>query len=325
MIASTLLSLLLPALVSAHGYVNKVTIDGTAYQGNSVGTTPTISSIIRQVNTNSPVKGATNPDINCGASAQLAADVANANPGSTVEVYWVGGTTGTSAWPHNTGPLMHYMAECQGSCATFNSSAAEWFKISEQGYESGSTTWYQAQLQSGSPATVTIPSTLAPGNYLLRSEIIALQLAMTEGGAEFYPACIQLSVGGSQTGQPTSSEEVTFPGGYSDTDPGILVPDVYNPGFTYTFPGPPVATFASGGSSTGSSAGSGSSSVPAAPSPSAASPSVSGNPSSSAPSATPSPTSTGGSGSTCMSSKRSLPEARVIGKRMHRRRYRTSH
>ena len=97
MITSTLLSLLLPALVSAHGYVNKITIDGTAYQGNSVGTTPTISSVIRQVNTNSPVKGATNPDINCGAGAQLAADVANANPGSTVEVYWVGGTTGTSA------------------------------------------------------------------------------------------------------------------------------------------------------------------------------------------------------------------------------------
>ena len=97
MITPTLLSLLLPALVSAHGYVNKVTIDGTVYQGNSVGTTPTISSVIRQVNTNSPVKGATNPDINCGAGAQLAADVANANPGSTVQVYWVGGTTGTSA------------------------------------------------------------------------------------------------------------------------------------------------------------------------------------------------------------------------------------
>jgi hypothetical protein len=29
-------------------------------------------------------------------SAQLAADVANANPGSTVQVYWVGGTTGIS-------------------------------------------------------------------------------------------------------------------------------------------------------------------------------------------------------------------------------------
>ena len=96
MITFTLLSLLLPVLVSAHGRVDKVTIDGTVYQGNSVGTTATIKSVIRQINTNSPVKGASNPDLNCGAGAQLAADVANANPGSTVQVLWVGGTTGTS-------------------------------------------------------------------------------------------------------------------------------------------------------------------------------------------------------------------------------------
>ena len=137
---------------------------------------------------------------------------------------------------------MNYMTKCQDSCTTADSASAEWFKISEESYESGTTTWSQAQLrraftlwlkaaltlslESGSPTTVTIPSTLAPGNYMLRSELIALQLAMTEGGAEFYPSCIQLSVGGSQTGQPTSSEQVTFPGAYSDTDPGILTPDV---------------------------------------------------------------------------------------------------
>ena len=138
---------------------------------------------------------------------------------------------------------MHYMAKCDGSCASYNSSNAEWFKISEQGQKPGGSTWYQADLSTafirlpkmatltyflvtGSPATVTIPATLAPGDYLLRSELIALQLAVTEGGAEFYPACIQLSVGGSQTSQPTSSEEVTLPGGYQDTNPGILTPDV---------------------------------------------------------------------------------------------------
>jgi hypothetical protein len=79
---------------------------------------------------------------------------------------------------------------------------------------------------SRAPASVTIPSTLAPGQYLLRSEIIALHLAATEGGAQFYPACIQLNVGGDQTQGPTSSEECTFPGCYSDTDPGILTPNV---------------------------------------------------------------------------------------------------
>lgn len=145
-------------------------------------------------------------------------------------------------WPHNTGPLMHYMAKCDGSCSTYDSTNAEWFKISELGLEADGSTWYQAGLSqycsyfvllalirsaaSRAPVNVTIPSTLAPGNYLLRAEIISLQLAMSAGGAEFYPACIQLQVGGSQTQGPTSSEECLFPGCYSDTDPGILTPNV---------------------------------------------------------------------------------------------------
>ncbi|KAF9218894.1 hypothetical protein BS17DRAFT_475740 [Gyrodon lividus] len=342
MIAFTLFSLLLPALVSAHGYVAQVTIDGTVYKGNPVGTTPTVDSVIRQVNSNSPVKGASNPDLNCGAGAQLAKDVASANPGSTVEVLWAGGTTGVSPWPHDTGPIMHYMAKCDGSCASYDSANAEWFKISELGLQPGDQTWYQAQLQSGSPATVTIPSILAPGNYLLRSEIISLQLAITEGGAEFYPACIQLSVGGSQTGAPTSSEEVTFPGGYTDTEAGILTPNIYNPPITYTFPGPPVASFVSGGSSSSGSgsgsSGSGSSPPSASPTPSSApSPSspvnVGGSPPSSSASATPTPAPTsGGSGSTCKRRKRSLTsdgaQTNVKGSskaRMHKRRLGSSH
>jgi hypothetical protein len=75
------------------------------------------------------------------------------------------------------------------------------------------------------------------------------------GGAEFYPACSQLQVGGSGTGKPTASELVTFPGGYQDNDPGIYDPTVYDPGSNYTFPGPPIAAFvgASAGGDSGSS------------------------------------------------------------------------
>jgi len=79
------------------------------------------------------------------------------------------------------------------------------------------------------PANVTIPSNIESGNYLLRSELISLQNAMLEGGAEFYPVCIQLSIGGSGTGAATSGEECTLPGCYSDTDPGILDPTVSLP------------------------------------------------------------------------------------------------
>ena len=98
---------------------------------------------------------------------------------------------------------------------------------------------------AGGQATITLPGTLAPGNYLIRHEIIALQNAAAEGGTEFYPACTQLSVGGSQNGGPTADELVTLPGAYSDTDPGVLDSSVYDTSVEYIFPGPPIAAFVS--------------------------------------------------------------------------------
>ena len=44
------------------------------------------------------------------------------------------------------------------------------------------------------------------------------------GGAEFYPVCIQVDIGGNGNGVPTPT--VTFPGAYKDDDPGIYDPDV---------------------------------------------------------------------------------------------------
>lgn len=76
--------------VSAHGWVGVLTVDGTKYTGNtpSQDGTPTKSSVIRRVSSNNPVKGATNPDINCGLDATAASDVATANPGSVLTFDW---------------------------------------------------------------------------------------------------------------------------------------------------------------------------------------------------------------------------------------------
>ena len=81
---------LLPS-VAAHGIVTMVKIDGTTYYGNQpadAGAANHSASPIRQVADIGPVKGATNPDINCGLSAQLASMVVPANPGSSMEFYW---------------------------------------------------------------------------------------------------------------------------------------------------------------------------------------------------------------------------------------------
>lgn len=78
--------------------------------------------------------------------------------------------------------------------------------------------------------TTKIPDGLASGQYLIRHEIIALHLAVTQGGAEFYPSCTQVKVGGSQASTASSNELVSFPGAYADSDPGIYDPDVSQPG-----------------------------------------------------------------------------------------------
>ena len=95
---------------------------------------------------------------------------------------------------------------------------------------------------NGDAFTIKLPENLTPGDYLIRHEIIALHLAVTEGGAEFYPSCTQVRVGGSGSGQPNAT--VTFPGAYKDTDPGIFDPTVFNPGDDYVFPGPALSNLA---------------------------------------------------------------------------------
>lgn len=159
------------------------------------------------------------------------------------------------------GPVNTYMASCgDTTCDKFDSTQAvsiilqtnthstdfavqKWFKIDEQGLKKDGT-WIQADMSkllcsfvhssssngivvvSGTPSKTTLPSNIAPGGYLLRHEIIALHLADSVGGAEFYASCSQINVSGSGTGKPTDSELVSLPGAYTDKDPGIFVPTV---------------------------------------------------------------------------------------------------
>jgi hypothetical protein len=111
--------------------------------------------------------------------------------------------------------------------------------------------------------TVTIPKCIAPGQYLLRGELIALHSASSSMGAQFYMVCVhrlpflgtwvkrkgsvltmgqecaQLNiVGGSADKTPAT---VSFPGAYKQNDAGILY-NLYTGSKTYTTPGPAVFT-----------------------------------------------------------------------------------
>ncbi|KAL9040460.1 MAG: hypothetical protein Q9180_001891, partial [Flavoplaca navasiana] len=90
--------------------------------------------------------------------------------------------------------------------------------------------------------TVTIPKNVAPGNYVLRHEIIALHSAHNKDGAQNYPQCVNLKVTGAGTDKLASGT----PGMelYTPEDAGIFV-NIYNKMTGYTIPGPKLYSGAS--------------------------------------------------------------------------------
>lgn len=72
----------------------------------------------------------------------------------------------------------------------------------------------------------TIRAATPDGDYLFRVEQIALHVAQSVGGAQFYFSCGQITITGGGSGTP--GPLVAFPGAYGPTDPGILI-DIYYP------------------------------------------------------------------------------------------------
>lgn len=136
------------------------------------------------------------------------------------------------------GPVIDYLADCGGDCTTADKTALKFFKIDGVGLIDDATlpgNWASDTLVANNNTwTVTIPSTIAPGNYVLRHEIIALHSAGQANGAQNYPQCFNLEVTGSGTDKPTGTLGTAL---YTATDPGILV-NIYAALASYVVPGP---------------------------------------------------------------------------------------
>jgi hypothetical protein len=86
--------------------------------------------------------------------------------------------------------------------------------------------------------SVTIPSQISAGEYLLRIE----QLGIHNPGSppQFYLSCAQLKVTGGGSGSP--SPTVKIPGHVKSTDSGYTA-NIYSNFKSYVGPGPKVATY----------------------------------------------------------------------------------
>lgn len=226
---------LLAAGVSAHGAVTSYVIGGTTYPGYT-GFSPASSppTIQRQWPDYNPTMTVTDAKVRCngGTSAALSATVA---AGSPVTAVW-------SQWTHAQGPVMVWMFKCAGAFSSCTGDGVGWFKIDQKGMTApplSGTNWGTNDVLKTLKWTSTIPQTLAPGNYLIRHELLALHQANTP---QFYAECAQLVVTGSGTASPSGSFLAKIPGYAPQSDPGIMVDTYGSKATTYTPPGPAVWT-----------------------------------------------------------------------------------
>jgi len=162
--------------------------------------------------------------------------------GDTVQAVWRHTLTSTAANddiyvidPSHKGPTMAYMKKVTDALTDVGYGSG-WFKIQEDGLNVATQDWATTDLIANAGLhSITIPTCIEDGQYLLRAELIALHAASSSLGAQLYMECAQINVSGG-TGTATPST-VSFPGAYGQSDPGILI-NIYQTLTTYDIPGP---------------------------------------------------------------------------------------
>lgn len=176
------------------------------------------------------------PDIVCHVDSSPASDAIELKAGDSMNFQW-------TEWPlSHRGPIMSYLANAGDDFSKVDKVNLQFVKIEELGLIHNTTD--KADLQgyyaadklrdSGNRWTITIPNYVAPGNYVVRNEIIALMGAKVLGQAQHYPQCINIKVTGN--GKDPIASGVRAKDFYKATDPGIQV-DIYQ-NFNYQIPGP---------------------------------------------------------------------------------------
>lgn len=90
------------------------------------------------------------------------------------------------------GPVLAYMKKVDDATESPSNAAGDgWFKVAEAGLISSNEWAVDALIEAGGVQTVTIPSCIEDGDYLLRFEIIALHEGSQEGKAQYYVSTLK--------------------------------------------------------------------------------------------------------------------------------------
>jgi cellulase len=201
--------------------------------GNEVG--------LRMPPSNSPVTDLTSDDMACnvgGSKVPSGVKTIDAAEGDTIKVKW-----DNSGHP---GPITHFLFGPVDDASQATGIGAGWFKIDEVNQVDGK---WASEIMAANNMTheFKLPTGLATGEYLLRSEMLALHSSQTKDGAQFYIGCSQLKIKGTGS-KGACGPTISLPGAYKADDKNVYIPNYYN-GFdatTYKAPGGPVASCGAG-------------------------------------------------------------------------------
>ncbi|QRW16073.1 glycoside hydrolase family 61 protein [Rhizoctonia solani] len=214
------------------------------------------NTYLRVPPSNNPVTDVTSTDIRCnvnGLTGSATGTKANVPAGANITLEWhqhaqrtgedaISGVTRDHALLWHAARLCYrsvlpivYIAKAPSTAASFDGSGTVWTKIYSSGLISASSqTWATDVVNSnGGKHSFILPKSIPSGDYLIRGEIIALHVAQSYPGAQFYIGCAQISV---VNGGSASPPKIALPGAYKGSDPGITV-NIYNGLTSYTAPG----------------------------------------------------------------------------------------
>ncbi|KAH6633683.1 glycosyl hydrolase family 61-domain-containing protein [Boeremia exigua] len=202
------------------------------------------STCARLPPSNSPIEDYTSTALQCNVNPAAASGKCSYEAGDTVTIemhqHNSRACTEEGIGGAHWGPVLAYMSKVEDAATADGSS--EFFKVYENTWKKapGSTQgdndlWGTKDLNYNcGKLDFSIPEDIAPGDYLLRAEAIALHAASSSGGAQHYVTCYQLTVTGSGTATPAG---VKFPEAYSKTGPGLGF-SIHAPLTEYPAPGP---------------------------------------------------------------------------------------
>ncbi|KAL2022394.1 hypothetical protein VTK56DRAFT_5461 [Thermocarpiscus australiensis] len=230
------LALMLAGAASAHTIFSSLEVGGVN-QGVGQG--------VRVPSYNGPIQDVTSDSMACNGPPNPTtptSKVITVQAGQNVTAIWRYTLTTTGSAPNDVmdsshkGPTMAYLKKVSDA-TTDSGVGGGWFKIQEDGLVNG--VWGTERVINGQGRhSIRIPQCIAPGQYLLRAEMLALHAASSYPGAQFYMECAQINVVGG-TGSKTPST-VSFPGAYKSSDPGVTINIYYPPVTNYQIPGPSV-------------------------------------------------------------------------------------